>query len=446
MTVTPAALAQLTVNGGKNTSNFTMAVALTSTTSLVYLSGMFKVMTINPDNTVTYGAGTSVTGASTGLNQLLALTPTSVIYTFQDTSNSSYGTAMIATISGVGAAATVSFGSKYVFSSAGTTVCGAVMLSSTSVYIPYGLTAAESSIMATITGTTIAFGTAVQITANAIWNQGYPCACALDSTHVYVTWSNSANTYGVAATITGTVIAYGSNVWLTPYTNSSPISCIALTSTTSLMIGGTTVVIATISGGTTVTFGGVFTSPVSAYSNNFALIKLTSTSFAIEGTTTAPLLVAGTVSGSAVTFGNVYTGFGTYGGVPTWGSVVLSATQILLSYNYSQTPSTFIVNISGQVCTSAYPITQVLTGTADHTEISSIYCFNNSQNTIAVDFVIGTTYIDSAVVARVPVSAWSSATLNLANCPIIIGAGVVLSAFSNNTSPVNITCFGLNCS
>ncbi|MDR3541073.1 MAG: hypothetical protein P4L69_08955, partial [Desulfosporosinus sp.] len=94
MPVTPAVLAQSTVSGGRNGLNFSMAVALTSTTSLVYLSGSFKVMTVNSDNTVTYGAGTTVTGATNGVNQLLALTPTSVIYTFNDSSNSSYGTAM----------------------------------------------------------------------------------------------------------------------------------------------------------------------------------------------------------------------------------------------------------------------------------------------------------------------------------------------------------------
>ncbi|MDR3540502.1 MAG: hypothetical protein P4L69_05970, partial [Desulfosporosinus sp.] len=124
----------------------------------------------------------------------------------------------------------------------------------------------------------------------------------------------------------------------------------------------------------------------------------------------------------------------------------LSSTQILLSYNYSTTQGTYIVNISGMVCSVCYPITQVLTGSADHTEISSVYCFNNSSSTVAVDLILGTTYSDSAVIARLSVSAWSSATLNLTNCPIIVGAGVALSAFTNNTNNVTITCFGLNCS
>jgi flagellin-like protein len=153
---------------------------------------------------------------------------------------SGYGAAVIATISGTGAAATVSFGSEYPFNQASTRGCVTVALSQTKVFIAYvdeGNSNKGTAIVATVSGSTITYGSeylfndAVSDFLDAAWI----------GENVLITYQDTGNSNkgtATVATVSGSTITYGSEylfndaeTWVsgvdTLSTNKALITCTA---------------------------------------------------------------------------------------------------------------------------------------------------------------------------------------------------------------------------
>ena len=136
-----------------------------------------------------------------------------VVIAYRDYANSEYGTAIVGTVSGT----SISFGSATVFESAVTTAISAVFDSSNNkVVIAYrdgGNSSYGTAIVGTVSGTDINFGTPVVFeSANAGYN-----SATFDSTSgkVVIAYEDGGNSnYGTAivGTVSGTSISFGSPV------------------------------------------------------------------------------------------------------------------------------------------------------------------------------------------------------------------------------------------
>ena len=135
-----------------------------------------------------------------------------IVIAYRDAGNSSYGTAIVGTVSGT----SISFGSEVVFNNAGSTIPTLTFDSSNNkVVVCYKRAAASygSAKVGTVSGTSISFGSEANFSnSSAIGNE---LQVVFDSTanKVVVAYMDSGNsTYGTAAvgTVSGTSISFGS--------------------------------------------------------------------------------------------------------------------------------------------------------------------------------------------------------------------------------------------
>ncbi len=238
-----------------------------------------------------------------------------VVIAYRDSANSSYGTAVVGTVSGT----SISFGTPVVFESAGSYDIDAVYDSTNSKVViawrdnpnsNYGTT-----IVGTVSGTSISFGSPV-VFASAGSNTP---AMTFDSTNgkVIIAWMDNGNSnYGTAivGTVSGTSISFGTEVVfessstyypsITYDTNSQRV-VIAYTDTGDSNYGKA--VVGTVSGtsisfGTPVTFESRHASSTSCAfdsSNNKVVIA-----FRAEDNSNYGTAVVGTVSGTSISFGS----------------------------------------------------------------------------------------------------------------------------------------------
>ena len=129
--------------------------------------------------------------ASTSYISVSALDSTHFVVGYQDYGNSSYGTAIIGTISG----STISYGSEYVFNSATTYDISISALDSTHFVVGYydgGNSGYGTAIIGTVSGSTISYG------SEYVFNSAstvYISVSALDSTHFVVGYRDNGNSY-----------------------------------------------------------------------------------------------------------------------------------------------------------------------------------------------------------------------------------------------------------
>jgi hypothetical protein len=459
MTITPKQLSQVPILAGKNTFNTVYGlqyiIPMSSTVSLLLFCSAApnttpsaRVMTINEDGSVTYGA---VFAISTGATKIgfsgVALSTTAAIIIFADGANSSYGTGIIATISGMGENATVAFGDKYVFNSATSNYgMSCNLIDTTHVFIAYGTSTTGTGVIATITGTAIAYGTPNNFSDAVISNSGtYNCQCALlDSTHVIITyWISETYNWAVVAVISGeTISSYGTPVNLTGQ-GEYQVNMIALSATSALVTGYMYTQILSISD-TTITIGSAFSSGLSIYSNlSPFLMKLSSTSIAIfshySNTGYYNQLIIATISGTNITFGDIFSLPDGYM-YSTCSVATQSSTQIVVNID----TDTYILNVSGTEFTMAVAPTTLLTGASDHTEISSIYLFNPSATAIIVTLLIsGTGASNLNVFRRETITGRTSTNILMPNSPIVLADSDTLRAYSDGLTSITATCFGL---
>ena len=154
-----------------------------------------------------------------------------VVIAYGDAGNSDYGTAIVGTVSGT----SISFGSAALFESAAVdNVAGTFDSNSNKVVILYrdnGNNSNGTAIVATVSGTSISFGTAV------VFNVGnsYFFSAAFDSTtnQVVVTYTINSGALGTAivGTVSGTSISFGS-----PSTYGNDASAVVFDSNSNKMV------------------------------------------------------------------------------------------------------------------------------------------------------------------------------------------------------------------
>ena len=187
---------------------------------------------VNADGTVSAAANTSVSQVqgskvtflsdnARDISSTFDSTNNKVVVCYRDSDNSSYGTAIVGTVDP--SDNSISFGTPAVFQSNYLTGKAALAFdaSSSKVVISFGdesnLSGGQpivTSIVATVSGTSISFGTRVAFTGNPTLSQGYISSC-FDSTNnkVIVAFSElSSSEYGkaIVGTVSGTSISFGS--------------------------------------------------------------------------------------------------------------------------------------------------------------------------------------------------------------------------------------------
>ncbi len=133
-----------------------------------------------------------------------------VVIAYQDNGNSNYGTAIVGTVSGT----SISFGSAVVFQSANSSYMSATYDSTNNrVVISYVVASDGTAIVGTVSGTSISFGTAVVFEVGDTRNN----SATYDSTNdrVVIAYNDIAGgNYGTAivGTVSGTSISFGTRV------------------------------------------------------------------------------------------------------------------------------------------------------------------------------------------------------------------------------------------
>ena len=238
-----------------------------------------------------------------------------VVIAYTDYGNSSYGTAIVGTISGT----SISFGTAVVFESASTAAQMSVIFDSTNnkVVIAYKDVANSNygtSIVGTVSGTSISFGTAV-VFESALIQQ---ISAVYDSTNerVVIAYADRGNSdYGTAVvgTVSGTSITYGTAVvfesaltsYISPIYDSTNNKVVITYSDGGNSYHGTAIV-GTVSG-TSISFGTavVFESAETYYltatydsTNNQVVIA-----YKDDGNSGYCTSIVGTVSGTSISFG-----------------------------------------------------------------------------------------------------------------------------------------------
>ena len=370
-------------------------------------------------------AGTSVTFNST--SQELATTYDSnsnkVVIAFRDQGNSSYGTAVVGTVSGT----SISFGTPVVFGTGTYTGEPSATFDSNSnkvvivfrdlISSPYKCRA----VVGTVSGTSISFGSLVNVTSYAI---GSNTSTTFDSTNnkVVIAYSHTTSAgYGTA--IVGTVSG------------------------------------ASISFGTGVTFESADTSRIAAtFDSNSSKVVI---SYCDVGNTNAGTGIVGTVSGTSISFGTavVFNSSSTYNIGNTFDS---NSNKVVTSYRNggnSNYGTAIVGTVSGTsisfgtavVFNSANPSASspVFDSTNNKVVISYSNSGNSSYGTAIVGTVSGTSIsFGTAVVFEAAGTAYVGATFDSANNKVAIaytnnasaGLGVVFTTSgSNNTSFIGIT-------
>jgi hypothetical protein len=160
--------------------------------------------------------GTAVVFESNNTNYIAPVFDSSnnkVVIAYQDDGNSAYGTAIVGTVSGT----SISFGSAVVFESADTRNISATFDSSNNkvviAYMDVGNSTYGTAIVGTVSGTSISFGSAVVFFSS----RPEPISTTYDSTNGKVViafgdYSNSGHGRAIVGTVSGTSISFGTSV------------------------------------------------------------------------------------------------------------------------------------------------------------------------------------------------------------------------------------------
>ena len=228
------------------------------------------------DNSISFGTPVQFEAGNTeDISAAFDANSGKIVIAFKDSSNSGYGTAIVGTVSGTG----ISFGSAATFESATSNDINVVYDSTNNkvviVYVDGGNSSYGTAIVGTVSGTSISFGSAAVFSGS---NQAGLIFASFDSTlgKVVVAYQQSENSgYAAVGTVSGTNISFGSPVNFNGGTNNAiRISC-AYDSTANRTVifyrdqsnsSYDTAIVGTVSG-TTISFGTktVVTSQVNNY-------------------------------------------------------------------------------------------------------------------------------------------------------------------------------------
>tara|TARA_R100001463_G_scaffold134320_2_gene196410 strand:- start:14 stop:1462 length:1449 start_codon:yes stop_codon:yes gene_type:complete len=175
--------------------------------------GYAEVGTVTSGNGISFGSSTQFDTGVTEITATFDSNSNKVVLAYTDANNSSYGTAIVGTVSGT----SISFGSTAVFESA-TTYDQQATFDSTNnkvviVYRDGGNNNYGTAVVGTVSGTSISFGTPVVFESNYTINVN----CSFDSSNgkVFVAFSRNPDSnsgQSVIGTVSGTSISFGSIV------------------------------------------------------------------------------------------------------------------------------------------------------------------------------------------------------------------------------------------
>ena len=165
--------------------------------------------------TISFGTAVVFESASAGfISAVYETVQQKIVIAYVDNGNSTFGTAIIGTVSGT----TISFGTAVVFQSTNTSNISAVYdTDAQKIVVAYknvGNSSFGTAIVGTVSGTTISFGTAVVFSSAAIAAATNPISAAYDTfaQRVIITFSNGGNSdtnTAIAGTVSGTSISFG---------------------------------------------------------------------------------------------------------------------------------------------------------------------------------------------------------------------------------------------
>lgn len=231
-----------------------------------------------------------------------------IIIAYSDASNSSYGTAIVGTVSGT----SISFGTAVVFESANTQSCSIVFDSSNDkiviAYKDYGNSSRGTAIVGTVSGTSISFGTAVVFETGRTEN----IRAVFDTTNdkiviAYQNYDDSQNGAVIVGTVSGTSISFGTETTFNTgeptriaitYDRTNDKIVIAYNDTDNSNYG--TAIVGTVSG-TSISFSGEYIFESSFVNSQYPAMVFDSTS---EQIIIAYQNYDSTYYGTAVTFKN----------------------------------------------------------------------------------------------------------------------------------------------
>ena len=238
-----------------------------------------------------------------------------VVIAYQDQDNSSYGTAVVGTVSG----SSITFGTPVVFDSADISGISATFDSSNNkvviAYMDSGSSDRGEAVVGTVSGTSISFGTPVVFESGGAGVYNPTITFDSNSNKVVIIYALKNNFYGhgIVGTVSGTSISFGSsttftNYYFGPYStvfDSSNNKIVAIGKNESNSTGACYV--GTVSG-TGISFGSLVTfknsnlyqiSGTFDSSNNKVVIAYRDTTNSNYGTA-----IVGTVSGTSISFGS----------------------------------------------------------------------------------------------------------------------------------------------
>jgi len=325
-----------------------------------------------------------------------------VVIVYKDAANSSYGTAVVGTVSGT----SISFGSPVVFNSAQTQVGSNQHNVATfidgKIVIVYGDGYSQGeAIVGTVSGTSISFGTAAVFNSG---NTGEGAVVCTDTTNnkVIVAYRDEGNSnYGVACvgTVSGTSISFGSEhtfrstsifstsigfdasagAAVVAYRNSSGGQCSVLT------VSGTSV-----SSGSAVTFN----SSASTTNNNVVYdsnAQKTVITYVDGGNSSYGTGIVGTVSGTSISFGSEVV-FNAATTSHVGAAFDSNVNRIVIAYSDGGSAGNFTTGIvSGTSITFGQTETQF----AAFNPFYSRLCFDSSSNKCVLAYMKGSSDYDN---------------------------------------------------
>jgi hypothetical protein len=310
----------LTSNGTTWASTAPTSVGATVTAVATGTLSSGAPVLVNSDGTVSVvqaNTGSAVVFESANTDVISAVYDANsqkVVIAYSDAGNSSYGTAIVGTVSGT----SISFGTAVVFESASTShISTAYNTNAQKVVIAYrdgGNSGYGTAIVGTVSGTSISFGTAAVFESADTRNTS--TAYDANSQKVVIAYQDAGNSYygtAIVGTVSGTSISFGTAV-VFESANTTDISAVYDANSQKVVIGYSdngnsfygTAIVGTVSGtsisfGTAVVFESATTSYVSAvYDTTSQKVVIAYRDGGNSGYGTA---IVGTVSGTSISFG-----------------------------------------------------------------------------------------------------------------------------------------------
>lgn len=216
----------INVTGGVGTESVFEAAAINFAATTYDSNSNKVVIGYRDDGNSYYGtavvgtvSGTSITfgtpvvfetSNTTYLSATFDSTNNKVVFSYTDSGNSDYGTAIVGTVSGT----SISFGAAAIFESAISLFVSATFDSnSNKVVIAYSNSSSPSgrAVVGTVSGTSISFGTPVTFqSSNTVSHTGMCFDSSLNKIFLAFTDGNASYGMGVVGTVSGTSISFGS--------------------------------------------------------------------------------------------------------------------------------------------------------------------------------------------------------------------------------------------